>query len=41
MSFLSVLKRIGKAVPVILTQAPAIIDAVDAVGKAVKKPKKG
>jgi hypothetical protein len=36
----SILKRIAKAVPVIVANAPAVADAVRVVAKALRKPKK-
>ena len=40
MSFGALLKGLGKALPVILANAPAVIAAVKEVKKAVKKEKK-
>jgi len=40
MSLKSTLKRLAKAIPIILANAPAIVAAVKEVKDAVKKPKK-
>ena len=40
MSIGSLLKRVKKALPVILAAAPGVIDAVKQVKDALKKPKK-
>ena len=40
MSIASLLKRVTKALPVVLAAAPGVIDAVKQVKKALKKPKK-
>lgn len=40
MSIGSLLKRVKKALPVILAAAPGVIDAVKQVQEALKKPKK-
>jgi hypothetical protein len=40
MSLRSTLKRLGKALPVVLTAAPGVIDAVGQVRQALKKPGK-
>jgi hypothetical protein len=40
MSIASFLKRLTKALPVVLGAAPSVIEAVNQVGKALKKPKK-
>ncbi len=39
MGLASTLKRLGKALPVILANAPAIVDTVREVRRAVRKPK--
>ncbi len=40
MSLKSMLKRLKKALPVIIANAPAVVEAVNEVGKAVKKEKR-
>ena len=40
MSIASLLKRVTNALPVILSAAPGVIDAVKQVQQALKKPKK-
>ncbi len=40
MSIKSRLKRLTKALPVVLAAAPGVLDAVTQVGEALKKPKK-
>ncbi|MEA3064640.1 MAG: hypothetical protein QOJ27_1086 [Sphingomonadales bacterium] len=39
MSIASFLKRLTKALPVVLAAAPSVIEAANQVGKALKKPK--
>jgi hypothetical protein len=40
MSIASLLKRLTKALPVILAAAPGVVDAVKQVQEALRKPKK-
>jgi len=40
MSIKSLARRLKKALPVIVENAPAVIVAADAIRKALKKPKK-
>ncbi len=40
MSIASLLKRLTKALPVILAAAPSVLEAVNQVRQALKKPKK-
>lgn len=40
MSLASLLRRLSKALPVILAAAPGVVDAVKQVQGALKKPKK-
>ena len=39
MSIKSLLKRVARALPVILAAAPGVLDAVNQVREAIKKPK--
>jgi hypothetical protein len=39
MSIKSILKRVSRALPVILAAAPGVLDAVNQVREALKKPK--
>jgi hypothetical protein len=40
MSIASLLKRLNRALPVLLAAAPSVIEAVSQVQQALKKPKK-